>query len=142
MIFPHIVAARYIFKAQFVKPQRFLFSLSPYLFSEWHIVPQFCIQIKQSRVYSRKALSECKASRRLGKQMRCFYRFLSNPHPVAPKNSPQPPILFIILLFASLILDISMEFRYTCVVFMELCPIPSLITAMGMFISLATLAQV
>ena len=57
-------------------------------------------------------------------------------------NTTQPPILFIILLFASLILDISMEFRYTCVVFMELCPIPSLITAMGMFMSLATLAQV
>ena len=55
----------------------FLFCLSPYLFSEWHIVPQLYIQIKQSRVHSRKALSECKASRRLGKQMRCFYRFLS-----------------------------------------------------------------
>ncbi len=49
-------------------------------------------------------------------------------------NTTQPPILFIILLFASLILDISMEFRYTCVVFMELCPIPSLMTAIGMFI--------
>ena len=57
-------------------------------------------------------------------------------------NTPQPPILFIILLFASSILDISMEFRYTCVVFMELCPIPSLMTAIGMFISLATLTQV
>ena len=62
---------------QFRKRQRFLFCLSPYLFSEWHIVPQLCIQIKQSRVHSRKALYECKASRRLGKQMRCFYRFLS-----------------------------------------------------------------
>lgn len=30
--------------------------LSPYLFSEWHIVPQLCIQIKQSRTRSRKAL--------------------------------------------------------------------------------------
>lgn len=57
-------------------------------------------------------------------------------------NTTQPPILFIILLFASLILDISMEFRYTCVVFMELYPIPSLMTAIGMFMSLATLAQV
>ena len=57
--------------------QRFLFCLSPYLFSEWHIVPQLYIQIKQSRVHSRKALYECKASRRLGKQMRCFYRFSS-----------------------------------------------------------------
>lgn len=57
-------------------------------------------------------------------------------------NTTQPPILFIILLFASLILDISMEFRYTCVVFMELCPIPSLMTAIGMFISLSTLTQV
>ncbi len=57
-------------------------------------------------------------------------------------NNTQPPILFIILLFASFILDISMEFRYTCVVFMELCPIPSLMTTMGMFMSLATLAQV
>ena len=57
-------------------------------------------------------------------------------------NTTQLPILFIILLFASLILDISMEFRYTCVVFMELCPIPSLMTAIGMFISLTTLAQV
>lgn len=75
--------------------QRFLFCLSPYLFSEWHIVPLLCIQIKQSRVHSRKALSECKASRRLGKQMRCFYRFLSTStywlsrflpkaHPVVP----------------------------------------------------------
>ena len=62
----------------------FLFCLSPYLFSEWHIVPQLCIQIKQSRVHSRKALSECKASRRLGKQIRCFYRFLSKAHPAAP----------------------------------------------------------
>ena len=35
-----------------------------------------------------------------------------------------------------------MEFRYTCVVRMELCPIPSLMTAMGMFMSLATLAHV
>ena len=59
----------------------FLFCLSPYLFSEWHIVPQLYIQIKQSRVHSRKALSECKASRRLGKQIRCFYRFLSKAHP-------------------------------------------------------------
>ena len=61
------------------KPQRFLFCLSPYLFSEWHIVPQLCIQIKQSRVYSRKALAGCKASRRLGKQIRGLYRFLSKP---------------------------------------------------------------
>ena len=59
------------------EPQRFLFCLLPYLFSEWHKVPQLYIQIKQSRVHSRKALSEWKASRRLGKQMRCFYRFLS-----------------------------------------------------------------
>ena len=43
---------------QFRKRQRFLFCLSPYLFSEWHIVPQLCIQIKQSRVHSRKALYE------------------------------------------------------------------------------------
>ena len=57
--------------------QRFLFCLSPYLFSEWHIVPLLCIQIKQSRVHSRKALYECKASRRLGKQMRGLSRFLS-----------------------------------------------------------------
>ena len=66
--------------------QWFLFCLSPYLFSEWHIVPQLYIQIKQSRVHSRKALYECKASRRLGKQMRCFYRFLSKVHPAAPYN--------------------------------------------------------
>ena len=66
--------------------QRFLFCLSPYLFSGWHIVPQLCIQIKQSRVHSRKALYECKASRRLGKQIRCFYRFLSKAHPAAPYN--------------------------------------------------------
>ena len=64
--------------------QWFLFCLSPYLFSEWHIVPQLYIQIKQSRVHSRKALYEWKASRRLGKQMRCFYRFLSKTHPTAP----------------------------------------------------------
>ena len=73
----------------------FLFCLSPYLFSEWHIVPQLYIHIKQSRVHSRKALYECKASRRLGKQIRCFYRFLSTStywlsrflskaHPVVP----------------------------------------------------------
>ena len=59
------------------KHQRFLFCLSLYLFSEWHIVPQLYIQIKQSRVHSRKALYGWKASRRLGKQIRCFYRFLS-----------------------------------------------------------------
>ena len=57
----------------------FLFCLSPYLFSGWHIVPQLYIQIKQSRVHSRKALSECKASRRLGKQIRGLSRFLSKP---------------------------------------------------------------
>ena len=61
----------------FCKRQRFLFCLSPYLFSEWHIVPQLCIQIKQSRVHSRKALAGCKASRRLGKQIRGLSRFLS-----------------------------------------------------------------
>ena len=55
----------------------FLFCLSPHLFSEWHIVPLLFIQIKQSRVYSRKALYECKASRRLGKQIRGLSRFLS-----------------------------------------------------------------
>ena len=65
----------------------FLFCLSPYLFSEWHIVPQLYIQIKQSRVHSRKALYECKASRRLGKQIRCFYRFLSKAHHAAPTLS-------------------------------------------------------
>ena len=63
--------------------QRFLFCLLPYLFSEWHIVPQLCVQIKQSRVYSRKALAECKASRRLGKQIRGLSRFLSKAHPAA-----------------------------------------------------------
>lgn len=62
---------------QFRKRQRFLFCLSPYLFSEWHIVPQLYIYIKLSRVHSRKALSECKASRRLGKQIRGLSRFLS-----------------------------------------------------------------
>ena len=55
--------------------QRFLFCLSPYLFSEWHIVPLLYIQIKQSRTRSRKALAGCKASRRLGKQMRGFSGF-------------------------------------------------------------------
>ena len=59
--------------------QWFLFCLSLHLFSEWHIVPQLYIQIKQSRVYSRKALAECKASRRHGKQIRGLYRFLSKP---------------------------------------------------------------
>ena len=57
--------------------QRFLFCLSSYLFSEWHIVPQLYIQIKQSRTRSRKALSGCKASRRLGKHIRGLSRFLS-----------------------------------------------------------------
>ena len=84
---------------QFCKPQRFLFCLRldvfsvPCLwgtngfysvyrricFSEWHIVPQLYIQIKQSRVYSRKALAGWKASRRLGKQIRGLSRFLSKP---------------------------------------------------------------
>ena len=64
----------------------FLFCLSPYLFSEWHIVPQLYIHIKQSRVHSRKALYECKASRRLGKQMRGLSRFLSKAHHAAPYN--------------------------------------------------------
>ena len=59
--------------------QRFLFCLSPYLFSEWHIVPQLCVLLKQLRVYSRKALAECKASRRLGKQIRGLYRFCLSP---------------------------------------------------------------
>ena len=87
---PFCVLVCFVFTAVFVyrvvfavcKPQRFLFCLSPYLFSEWHIVPQLYIQIKQSRVHSRKALYECKASRRLGKQIRCFYRFLSKGHPI------------------------------------------------------------
>ena len=61
--------------------------LSPFLFSEWHIVPLLYIQIKQSRVYSRKALDEWKASRRLGKQIRGLYRFLSK----SPRKS-KPPI--------------------------------------------------
>ena len=63
-----------------------LFCLSSYLFSEWHIVPQLYIQIKQSRVYSRKALYECKASRRLGKQIRGLSRFLFNPMPSCHKT--------------------------------------------------------
>ena len=62
------------------------YCLSPCLFSEWHIVPRLCIHIKQSRNCSRKALYECKASRRLGKQIRCFYRFLSKAHHAAPYN--------------------------------------------------------
>ena len=66
---------------QFCKSQRFLFCLSSYLFSEWHIVPQLYIQIKQSRTRSRKALAGCKASRRLGKQIRGLSRFLFNPMP-------------------------------------------------------------
>ena len=59
--------------------QRFLFCLSPYLFSEWHIVPQLCVHIKQLRTHSRKALYERKASRRLGKQMRGFSGFCLKP---------------------------------------------------------------
>ena len=81
-VFIRLIAAS-IFQVVFTvcRFQCFLFCLSPYLFSEWHIVPQLYIHIKQSRVHSRKALYECKASRRLGKQMRCFYRFLSKAHP-------------------------------------------------------------
>ena len=45
-----------------------------------------------------------------------FIGFCLTPTQPRPPNPHQPPILFIILLFASLILDISMEFRYTCVV--------------------------
>lgn len=74
----------------FLHAQRFLFCLSPYLFSEWHIVPQLCIQIKQSRVHSRKALAGCKASRRLGKQIRGLSRFLSKFHPIAVFCYPTP----------------------------------------------------
>ena len=70
------------------KHQQFLFCLSPYLFSEWHIVPQLYFQIKQSRVHSRKALYECKASRRLGKQIRGLSRFLSKAHLAAPTIYP------------------------------------------------------
>ena len=62
------------------EPQRFLSCLSSYLFSEWHIVPQLYIQIKQSRTCSRKALDGWKASRRLGKRIRGLSRFLSNHH--------------------------------------------------------------
>ena len=54
--------------------------LSPYMFSEWHIVPLLYIQIKQSRTRSRKALAGWKASRRLGKRIRGLSRFLSNHH--------------------------------------------------------------
>ena len=122
--------------------QRFLFCLSPYLFSEWHIVPQLCIQIKQSRVTLVKLYMNVKQVEDSENRCGVFIGFCLPPTQQRPQNPHQPPILFIILLFASLILDISMEFRYTCVVFMELCPIPSLMTAMGMFISLATLAQV
>ena len=53
--------------------------LSPYMFSEWHIVPLLYIQIKLSRASSRKALSGCKASRRLGKYMRGFVCFCQSP---------------------------------------------------------------
>ena len=49
--------------------------LSPYIFTEWHIVPLLYIQIKLSRACSRKALYGCKASRRLGKYMRGFNCF-------------------------------------------------------------------
>ena len=49
--------------------------LSPYIFSEWHIVPLLYIQIKLLRACSRKALYGCKASRRLGKYMRGFICF-------------------------------------------------------------------
>ena len=49
--------------------------LSPYVFSVWHIVPLLYIQIKLSRACSRKALSICKASRRLRKYIRGFICF-------------------------------------------------------------------
>ena len=89
---PFYVQVCFVFTAVFVyrvvftvcKSQRFLFCLSPYLFSEWHIVPQLYIHIKQSRVHSRKALAECKASRRLGKQIRGLSLFLSKAHPTTP----------------------------------------------------------
>ena len=42
-------------------------------------MPQLCVQIKQSRTRSRKALAECKASRKLGKQIRGLYMFLLKP---------------------------------------------------------------
>ena len=85
-----LFVAAYIFQVVLTvcKSQRFLFCLSPYLFSEWHIVPQLYIQIKQSRVHSRKALYECKASRRLGKQIRGLSRFLSKAHLAAPTIYP------------------------------------------------------
>ncbi len=53
--------------------------LSPYIFSEWHNVPLLYIQTKLSRACSRKALAECKASRRLGKYIRGFGGFCKSP---------------------------------------------------------------
>ena len=69
--------------------------------------------------------------------------FLLDTNPSKKKATCYFLLIFrIIFLFASLIFDTSMEFRYTCVVFMELCPMPSLIIGMGMSMSLAMLAHV
>lgn len=46
-----------------------------------------------------------------------------------------------ILALALSIAALSMDFRYICVVFMELCPSASLITLTGMSMSLAMLAH-
>ena len=68
-----------ILNAQFVCTNGFYSVYRRLCFHEWHIVPQLCVQIKQSRTRSRKALAECKASRRLGKQIRGLYMFLLKP---------------------------------------------------------------
>ena len=74
-----LFTTRCILYAQFVGLPGFYSVYRRICFSEWHIVPQLYIQKKQSRTRSRKALYECKASRRLGKQIRCFIGFCLKP---------------------------------------------------------------
>ena len=57
-------------------------------------------------------------------------------------STSHPSILFISILFASLTLEMSTESRYTSVVFMDLCPMPTLMTETGTFTFRATLAHV
>ncbi len=59
-----------------------------------------------------------------------------------PHSTSHPSILFISILFASLTLEMSTESRYTSVVFMDLCPMPTLMTETGTFTFRATLAHV
>ena len=68
--------------------------------------------------------------------------FADNSKLKTQNSTSHPSILFISILFASLTLEMSTESRYTSVVFMDLCPMPTLMTETGTFTFRATLAHV